>query len=96
MRVRVVNAGSSSLKHALIDAASDAILQRGEERWEPGAGAGRHAEALRAAHADAGSGAEAVGHRVVHGGTRFTGAVRIDSDTHAQGRARPGAQPRRP
>ena len=31
---------------------------------------------------DAGAGADAVGHRIVHGGTRFTEAVRIDDDVH--------------
>jgi acetate kinase len=37
VRVLVVNAGSSSLKHALVDARDDEILRRGEARWEPGA-----------------------------------------------------------
>ena len=84
MRVLVVNAGSSSLKHALVDSASDAVLARGEERWEPDDEAGRHAGALRAALAAADSGAaEAVGHRVVHGGTRFDGPVSIDRDVRA-------------
>jgi acetate kinase len=83
VRVLVVNAGSSSLKHALIDASSDAILTHGEERWEPDAGPGRHMRALRAALADAGGEAEAVGHRVVHGGARFTGPAHVDGDTHA-------------
>jgi acetate kinase len=83
MRVLVVNAGSSSLKHALVDAADDTILQHGEARWEPDASAGRHAEALHAALADAGSEADAVGHRVVHGGARFTGPAHIAADTRA-------------
>ena len=58
---------------------------RGEQRWDPDADAGRHAAALRAALADAGggAGAEAVGHRVVHGGARFTGPARIDAATRA-------------
>jgi len=83
VRVLVVNAGSSSLKHALVDATHDTILRRGEERWEPGTSAGRHARALDAALADAGGEAEAVGHRVVHGGARFGGPARIDADTRA-------------
>jgi acetate kinase len=83
MRVLVVNAGSSSLKHALVDAATDAILEHGEERWEPGASAGRHAAALAAALADAGGRAESVGHRVVHGGPAFSGPVRVDDATRA-------------
>lgn len=84
MRVLVVNAGSSSLKHTLVDAATDAVLQHGEERWEADGSAGRHAEALRAALADAGDEAQAIGHRVVHGGTHFTGPARIDPDTRAE------------
>ncbi len=84
MRVLVVNAGSSSLKHALVDAGTDAIVRRGEERWDPDAGAGRHGAALRAALADAAAGnADAIGHRVVHGGPRFTAATRIDDETRA-------------
>lgn len=83
MRVLVVNTGSSSLKHALVDARDDAILRRGEERWEPDASAGRHAAALTAVLADAGGEAEAVGHRVVHGGRRFDGPVRVDDETRA-------------
>jgi acetate kinase len=78
VRVLVVNAGSSSLKHALVESASDTVIARGEERWEPVADPGRHAAALAAALADAGGRGEAVGHRVVHGGTRFAGPARID------------------
>ena len=51
MRVLVVNAGSSSLKHALIDGQTTVVA--GEERWDPDAGPGRHASALRSAIADA-------------------------------------------
>ncbi|MDP1848586.1 MAG: acetate/propionate family kinase [Solirubrobacteraceae bacterium] len=83
MRVLVVNAGSSSLKHALVHAGRGAILAHGEQRWEPGASAGRHAGALAAALADAGGGADAVGHRVVHGGARFTGPAVIGADVRA-------------
>jgi len=83
VRVLVVNPGSSSLKHALVDAGSDAILRHGEERWEPDAGSGRHARALRAALADAGGQAQAIGHRVVHGGLRFAGPARLDDGTRA-------------
>ena len=85
MRVLVINAGSSSLKHALVDTAGDAIPRSGEERWEPeDASAEQHARALRVALAQAGGGGvEAVAHRVVHGGARFTGPARIDADTRA-------------
>jgi acetate kinase len=83
VRVLVVNAGSSSLKHALVDARDDTILRQGDARWEPDASAGRHAAALSAALADAGGEAEAVGHRVVHGGRRFDGPTRVDGETRA-------------
>jgi acetate kinase len=83
VRVLVVNAGSSSLKHALVDADTDAILHRGDARWEPDATAGRHAAALRAALDDAGGEAGAVGHRVVHGAARFLGPALVDDATRA-------------
>jgi acetate kinase len=84
VRVLVVNAGSSSLKHALVDAAEEQVLVRGEERWEPAASAGAHAAALRAALRDgAASEARAVGHRVVHGGAHFTGPVVVDDTVRA-------------
>ncbi len=83
MLVLIVNAGSSSLKHALVDARTLSVVRGGVERWEPGAGAGRHRGALRAALADAGGEAEAIGHRVVHGGERFTGPVHLDPGVRA-------------
>jgi acetate kinase len=88
VRVLVINTGSSSLKHALVDTAGETILARGEQRWDPDADAGRHAAALRRALAGAAAGgeaaeAEAVGHRVVHGGTRFDGPARLDDRVRA-------------
>ena len=83
MRVLVVNAGSSSLKHALVDSATATTLRHGEERWEPDASAGRHARALHAALDGAGGAADAVGHRVVHGGPRFDGPARVDAAVRA-------------
>jgi acetate kinase len=83
MRILVVNAGSSSLKHALVDVDTDTILQRGEEHWEPQASGGRHAAALHAALADAGGRADAIGHRVVHGGPSFAGPALVDAGTRA-------------
>ena len=79
MRVLVVNAGSSSLKHALVDADRAEIVRGGVARWEPRDEPGRHAAALREALADAAAGAEAIGHRVVHGGTSFTGPAALDA-----------------
>jgi len=85
VRILVVNTGSSSLKYALVDAADETILSRGEQRWDPDADAGRHASALREAlHSASGNGAaEAVGHRVVHGGAAFAGPARIDARAYA-------------
>ena len=81
MRVLVVNAGSSSLKHALVDAAGGVRVRAGETRWEPDDEPGRHGRALAAALADAGGEAQAVGHRVVHGGTTFAAPALIDAAT---------------
>jgi acetate kinase len=75
MRILVVNAGSSSLKLSLLDD-EDGLAGHGElpatgGEFDPGA----VAEVL----GRLGGTADAVGHRVVHGGTQFTGPVRIDA-----------------
>jgi acetate kinase len=70
VRVLVVNAGSSSLKLRVLD--DDAILR--SEDLEP-----EDLDALQAFCRSVG-GIEAAGHRVVHGGPRFTDPVLIDSD----------------
>jgi acetate kinase len=76
VRVLVVNAGSSSLKLALLDA-NDAVLaeeslQVQEERIDDAA-------ITRALESGLGQ-AQAIGHRIVHGGERFHSAVRIDAE----------------
>jgi len=82
LRVLTVNAGSSSLKLRLLDG-DDALA--GEE--ELGAERG-HAQAEEVAAALARLGpADAVGHRIVHGGTRFTGPVRLDPGVVSELRA---------
>lgn len=73
MRVLVVNAGSSSLKLAVLDG-EEQIGARLLERWD---GAGEQ-EALRRLLAATGP-VDAVGHRVVHGGADHTAAVRVDA-----------------
>ena len=74
MRVLVVNAGSSSLKLALLDGDNATIdareLQAPRARVDP--------DELRAALRSPLGQADAVGHRIVHGGERFRAAVRID------------------
>lgn len=78
MRVLVVNAGSSSLKLRLLDA---------DDRIEHSADLPAGSDGFDAARlGDALSGwaeSDAVGHRVVHGGATFTGAVRIDDAVRA-------------
>ncbi len=75
MRVLVVNAGSSSLKLSLLDERDEPLAER--ELDAPGArvDAGELAAALDAGLAQA----DAVGHRIVHGGERFRAPVRIDA-----------------
>jgi acetate kinase len=79
MRVLVVNAGSSSLKLRLLDA-GDAVSRRADLPAGPdGLDASRLAGVLRDWPQP-----DAVGHRIVHGGTAFTGPVRIDDAVRQQ------------
>jgi acetate kinase len=80
--VLIVNMGSSSLKWVVLDSTSEAIHQHGEAHWHGGE-AGRHQAELEQALAGVGSVA-AVGHRVVHGGNRFSDAVVIDDDVRRE------------
>jgi acetate kinase len=72
-RVLVVNAGSSSLKLQLLDRHDQVVSQHAVERWTGES----NDDPLRDFLAAAGD-VDAVGHRVVHGGPRFSAAVRID------------------
>ncbi|MEU4097939.1 acetate kinase [Streptomyces sp. NPDC026673] len=91
-RVLVLNSGSSSLKYQLLDMADGSRPAAGivERIGEPG-GVADHAEALKiVADELAGRGLgldspelAAVGHRVVHGGTRFTEPTLIDDEVLA-------------
>ena len=90
MRILVVNAGSSSIKLSLLDdtdqlAGSKELTAHGG-RFDP-AEVGRELDRLGAASADA------VGHRVVHGGSEFTGPVRLDDTVRAQLDALTGLAP---
>jgi len=72
LRVLVVNAGSSSLKLRVLDG-EDQLL--GDQELEaPG---GRFDEQAVVRALESLPGADAVGHRVVHGGERFSGPVRL-------------------
>jgi acetate kinase len=77
--VLVVNAGSSSLKLALLDAGDHTLAAR----ELPAVEAAGKSPALLAALADGFDAADVVGHRIVHGGARFRAAVRIDRDVEA-------------
>ena len=68
MRILVVNAGSSSLKLRVLDDADAVIAAADAPAVREGAGA----EALVATISALGP-VDAVGHRIVHGGSSFTG-----------------------
>jgi acetate kinase len=78
LRVLVVNAGSSSLKLRMLDDGDELVasvnlpVERGEIDVEGVRGA------LSGMPAP-----DAVGHRIVHGGERFTGPVRLDAGVEA-------------
>ncbi|HXD64769.1 MAG TPA: acetate/propionate family kinase [Solirubrobacteraceae bacterium] len=76
MAILAVNAGSSSLKLSLI-ADGDRILA---ERELDAPDAQVDADQLDAALGDGFGSIEAVAHRIVHGGQRFTGPVLIDDE----------------
>jgi acetate kinase len=72
--VAVVNAGSSSLKVRLLNADDDVTDSLDLDPWDGSPDHRELADFLTTACADA----AVVGHRVVHGGTRFSEAVLID------------------
>jgi acetate kinase len=74
VRVLVVNAGSSSLKLSLLDGEDQTIA----EQELAASRAEVDPEELREALSSPLSEADAVGHRIVHGGERYREAVRID------------------
>jgi acetate kinase len=70
----VLNAGSSSIKWSLLEAASEARVASGSERWRPD-----EADARVEAILERAPEFSAVGHRIVHGGEAFRSAVVIDA-----------------
>ncbi|WP_225849873.1 acetate kinase [Streptomyces sp. HPF1205] len=91
--VLVLNSGSSSVKYQLLDMAGERRLASGVvERIGEEGGVADHAEALRQASAELkerGLGLDspalaAVGHRVVHGGTRFTEPTVVTDEVLAE------------
>jgi acetate kinase len=83
VRVLVLNAGSSSLKGSVID--SDTLSPLVQDEVSLGVDATRRQDLernvsslLQKIEAKGHQGSDAVGHRVVHGGTRFRAAVEVD------------------
>ena len=75
MRVLAVNAGSSTLKLRLVTAQDQIEATFNVDPWDGSAEANGISDWLRGL-----VDVDAVGHRVVHGGDRFTSAVRIDDE----------------
>jgi acetate kinase len=81
MHVLVVNAGSSSLKASLIEVGKDEPIAAVNEAWQDDrAGTVDAAIGELRSHGEA----DAVAHRVVHGGPRFTQPALIDDDVLGQ------------
>lgn len=79
MRVLVVNAGSSSIKLSLLGDSDETLVERELATPQADVEARELETALKAGLADA----DAVGHRIVHGGERFTVAVLVDAEVEA-------------
>ena len=79
MRVLVVNAGSSSVKLRVLDPDDRLVVSHDL----PAAGGRFDPAAVEGAVGDA-TGLDAVGHRIVHGGTLFTSSVVIDAHVEEQ------------
>ncbi|MDQ1573296.1 MAG: acetate kinase, partial [Actinomycetota bacterium] len=84
----VVNSGSSSIKYQLVELETGNALVNGliERIGEPGSEAEDHGAGMKLAldHLGDGHDIAAVGHRVVHGGTRFTEATVITDQVEQQ------------
>ncbi|MET8150379.1 acetate/propionate family kinase [Actinoplanes sp. NPDC049668] len=79
MKILVLNTGSSSVKYRLFDGAATLAKGLVERIGEPGGDAADHEAAMQRVMADVDlDGLDAVGHRVVHGGTEFAEATVID------------------
>ena len=84
MKVLVLNSGSSSLKYRLFDDVSTVAKGTVEKIGEAGGDAADHSAALRSLMDDLDlEGLQAVGHRVVHGGSEFSAATLIDDEVVA-------------
>ncbi|AYF99387.1 acetate/propionate family kinase [Protaetiibacter intestinalis] len=85
--VFVLNVGSSSIKYQVLDVDTGEVFAAGlvERIGVPGSGVTDHEAALAVVLAElAGVRIDAVGHRIVHGGTRFVQATVIDDDVERE------------
>ncbi len=85
--VFVLNVGSSSIKYQVLDVETGEVFASGlvERIGVPGSDTPDHAAALAVVLAElAGVPLDAVGHRIVHGGTRFVQATLIDDDVERE------------
>lgn len=85
--VFVLNVGSSSIKYQLLDALTGEVHANGivERIGVPGSGMPDHEAALAVVLGELdGVPIDAVGHRIVHGGTRFAQATVIDDDVERE------------
>ena len=80
MRILVVNSGSSSVKLRLVDGDDQVVRSADLPGLGPGDGPSRAVREAIAAAADGGTGIDAVGHRVVHGGAEYRDAVVADDE----------------
>jgi acetate kinase len=79
--VLVLNAGSSSLKYRVLDPGTEETVVRGTvERVDESGWDAAFAEVTRALDDVGADDLVAVGHRVVHGGDRYTTATLVDDD----------------
>jgi acetate kinase len=88
VKVFVVNSGSSSIKYQLVDLDTGESVVSGliERIGEPDGEAADHHDGMRQVLAHLGTSHEfvAVGHRVVHGGPRFTAATLITDEVERE------------
>ena len=78
----ILNAGSSTLKWVVLDSGNRAIVAKGMTNWS----STMKTDQLRLLGAELKNvtGIAAIGHRVVHGGTRFSAGVIIDDEVIAE------------
>ena len=78
IRIAVVNTGSATLKLAQFEAGTGSLRERSSETHEWRSADDRE-EAIERALREVGKPPDIIGHRVVHGGSRFCEPVRIDA-----------------